>query len=143
MKTTAGTETQERCSHCDCNSTGGCAKCNPDLFKPISETFGIEYIKQKPKELEWIKEFDDKFVDTVKSIVDVNYSRKQVLSSPERLIKFIKQTLTQQRTELLEEIKKEVEDRIKHVNIFSTETGNRFKDDVIEIINLLNKKDEI
>ena len=91
----------------------------------------------KPKELDWEKEFDDKFVDTVKSIVDVNYSRKQVLSSPERLIKFIKQTLTQQRTELLEEILKIIE---VNVHVGSGYTDECDKDDLKNLIKNLKQK---
>lgn len=99
-------------------------------------------MKQKPKELDWEKEFDDKFVDTVKSIVDVNYSRKQVLSSPERLIKFIKQTLTQQRTELLEEIKKLELKHSINPNSPSRERKIIYNEAINDVIRLLNKKDE-
>ena len=61
-------------------------------------------VKQKPKELDWVKEFYDKFVDTVHSIVDPTYSSEQVLSSPKRLTDFISKTLQQQREDLIKEI---------------------------------------
>jgi len=59
-------------------------------------------VKDKPKELDWKKEFSRKYYDIFAAWKKQGY----VLDLENNLKDFIKQTLTQQRTELLEEIKR-------------------------------------
>ena len=60
-------------------------------------------VKDKPKELDWEKEFSRKYYDIFAAWKKQGY----VLDLENNLKDFIKQTLTQQRTELLEEILEE------------------------------------
>ena len=117
----------------------------------------------KPKELEWEKEFDKKFYDLKippnimsKSYDDINkYAREKVKD-------FIKALLTQQRTELLEEIKKDKRYSLQlvdkdgvvkeNIGLFvingelsltaSYNNGLGLKPVIKKYTNLLNKKDE-
>ena len=129
MKTTAGTEIPETNQHCDCGLTGGCEKCNP-MFS-----------KQKPKELDWENTFIFKYgycsTDREKKI-------------RENILEYIKELLTQQRAELLEEIKKLKKDEFHCCGTNEDGTSNcpsfclgvEYNNALKDVINLLNKKDE-
>jgi len=101
-----------------------------------TSTTGTSIPKQKPKELDWEKEFSRKYYDIFAAWKKQGY----VLDLENNLKDFIKQTLTQQRTELLEEIKKIVEEQLfwyegeDYSSITAREALNQVK-------NLLNKKD--
>lgn len=93
-------------------------------------------VKDKPKELDWKKEFSRKYYDIFAAWKKQGY----VLDLENNLKDFIKQTLTQQRTELLEEIEAIVEEQLfwyqgeDYGSITAREALNQVK-------NLLNKKD--
>jgi len=85
-------------------------------WQPMTQRIYESSKQQKPKELDWEKEFDETFWEDMK---------------PHNGFKsFIKKTLTQQRTELLEEIKKSLP---KSNNL------PKHKQEAIEIRDKLNK----
>ena len=87
-------------------------------------------MKQKPKELDWEKEFSRKYYDIFAAWKKQGY----VLDLENNLKDFIKQTLTQQRTELLEEIMKIIE---VNVHVGSGYTDECDKNQLIEEIKKL------
>jgi len=87
--------------------------------------------KKKIKELEWEKDFDKEFIG-LEYLVKDGYHR--TYGCGDRVKYFIKDLLTQQRTELLEEIK----DLQTYVLFNDTEKLISLE----EVKSLLNKKDE-
>ncbi len=86
---------------------------------------------KKTKELDWEKKFDKEFIG-LEYLVKDGYHR--TYGCGDRVKYFIKDLLTQQRTELLEEILEQNKDNM---------TGLYDYDGIAEtVINLLNKKDE-
>jgi len=114
-------------------------------------------MKQKPKELDWEKEFDKKYKNKLVQTLD-SKTRVDWNSDVKEFIKDY--ALTQQRTKLLEEIKNELEvklndgsegtdyqegwdDACLEWDLLLNKTIDRVKRGVFDKnINLLNKKDE-
>ena len=103
MKTSAGTEIPETNQHCDCGLTGGCEKCNP-MFKADL------YIEA------W-------YLRTLECIDMDNGDR--IIPPPTKsewkfgVKKDLESLLTQQRTELLEEIKKIIDKLIYACSVYT------------------------
>ena len=144
MKTSAGTEIPETNQHCDCGLTGGCEKCNP-MFKADL------YIEA------W-------YLRTLECIDMDNGDR--IIPPPTKsewkfgVKKDLESLLTQQRTELLEEIKKiidkfteenmtlvfnpkEIPNKAEEAYVQGVQTGfvQGIKN-IQKLLNLLNNKDE-
>jgi len=111
--------------------------------KSLSKSSSKEYLsltnldKQKPKELDWTKTIQNS-VDRQIDLITIFHS----LKTPQDLDNLF----TQQRTELLEEIKKDIVGSKFHHSINPNSPSRNYKiiynQAIVDIINLLNKKDE-
>ncbi len=99
-------------------------------------------MKQKPKELDWEKEFDENFCERVfnptgeYSHLIIAYNER----NPEKFKNFISKTLQQQREEIIKEIEGIVKENRK--GTFTDEGGNDcwYIDDLVKELKVLEKK---
>lgn len=94
-------------------------------------------MKQKPKELDWEKEFENEFGKEAQSTSSLDLYDFYEFGIYGEIKDFIQSLLTQQRTELLEEIKKQsnhcfvVSEKNNNVKLYSLERF--FKEKIIKL----------